>query len=99
MSNASERLVLVTDAGPPAFAPLETVTEAISPGPIDTAINEKSGMPAAMTERFAKLGTTIPLQRKGRSEEIAAAVAFLAFGATYTTGAELPVDGGWSRTC
>jgi NAD(P)-dependent dehydrogenase (short-subunit alcohol dehydrogenase family) len=33
----------------------------------------------------------------GRAEEVARAVAFLAFEATYTTGAELPVDGGASQ--
>ena len=33
----------------------------------------------------------------GQSEEVAKAVAFLAIDATYTTGAELSVDGGWSQ--
>ena len=36
-------------------------------------------------------------KRLGRPEEIAKAVAFLAIDATFTTGAELPVDGGWSQ--
>ena len=35
--------------------------------------------------------------RWGTSEEIAKAVLSLAFDATFTTGAELPVDGGWSQ--
>ena len=34
------------------------------------------------------------MKRIGEAEEVAKAVAFLAFDATYTTGAELPVDGG-----
>jgi NAD(P)-dependent dehydrogenase (short-subunit alcohol dehydrogenase family) len=38
-----------------------------------------------------------PMKRFGTSEEIAKAVLFLAFDATYTTGAELPVDGGLSQ--
>jgi NAD(P)-dependent dehydrogenase (short-subunit alcohol dehydrogenase family) len=38
-----------------------------------------------------------PMARFGRNEEVARAVAFLAFDATYTTGAELPVDGGVSQ--
>ncbi len=33
----------------------------------------------------------------GTSEEIAKAVLFLAFDATFTTGLEIPVDGGWSQ--
>jgi len=31
------------------------------------------------------------------AEEVAKAVVFLAFDATFTTGAELPVDGGLSQ--
>ena len=31
------------------------------------------------------------------SDEIAKAVLFLAFDATFMTGVELPVDGGWSQ--
>ncbi len=38
-----------------------------------------------------------PMKRFGRPEEIAMAVAYLAFEATFTTGAELPVDGGLSQ--
>ena len=37
---------------------------------------------------------TNPMKRIGRPEEVAAAVCFLAFEATYTTGAELAIDGG-----
>ena len=35
----------------------------------------------------------VPMKRWGKSEEIAKAVLFLAFDATFTTGAELPVEG------
>lgn len=35
-----------------------------------------------------------PMQRFGTAAEIARAAAFLAFDATYTTGAEFVVDGG-----
>ncbi len=38
-----------------------------------------------------------PMQRFGRPEEVAAAVVFLGFDATFTTGAELVVDGGASQ--
>jgi NAD(P)-dependent dehydrogenase (short-subunit alcohol dehydrogenase family) len=38
-----------------------------------------------------------PMLRFGESSEVAKAVLFLAFDATYTTGAELTVDGGASQ--
>lgn len=38
-----------------------------------------------------------PMLRFGRPEEFARAAAFLAFDATFTTGAELAVDGGGSQ--
>ena len=41
----------------------------------------------------------IPMGRLGRPEEFAAMVAFLASErASYTTGASIPVDGGWIRS-
>jgi NAD(P)-dependent dehydrogenase (short-subunit alcohol dehydrogenase family) len=36
----------------------------------------------------------VPMKRFGTSEEVAKAVLFLGFNATYTNGVELPVDGG-----
>ncbi|MBI0295250.1 SDR family oxidoreductase [Streptomyces sp. PRKS01-29] len=67
---------------------------AISPGPVDTGILESS-MPQEAAERFkAARVAENPMRRFGTPEEIARAVAFLAFDATYTTGAELVVDGG-----
>jgi len=45
-------------------------------------------------ETKARIAETNPMKRIGRPEEIAAAVCFLAFEATYTTGAELAIDGG-----
>jgi NAD(P)-dependent dehydrogenase (short-subunit alcohol dehydrogenase family) len=37
------------------------------------------------------------MKRLGRPEEVSKAVLFLAFDATFTTGAELPVDGGMTQ--
>lgn len=67
---------------------------AVSPGPIDSGILEKS-MPQEAAER-TKVGmaASTPMARMGIPAEIARAVAFLAFEATYTTGTELAVDGG-----
>jgi len=70
---------------------------AISPGPIDTGILEKSLPKDAAEQTRAQMTANNPMVRFGDSEEVAKAVAFLAFDATYTTGAELPVDGGASQ--
>lgn len=70
---------------------------AVSPGPIDTGILERS-LPAAAAEATREQMRSVnPMQRFGRPEEVAAAVAFLGFDATFTTGAELVVDGGASQ--
>jgi NAD(P)-dependent dehydrogenase (short-subunit alcohol dehydrogenase family) len=67
---------------------------AISPGPIDTGILEKT-MTEEAAERFkAQVVADNPMQRFGTVDEFAKAAAFLAFDATYTTGAEFTVDGG-----
>ena len=65
---------------------------AIAPGYIATEM-----VAAVAPETLAKIVAQIPLGRLGQPEEIAKAVAFLAIDATYTTGIELPVDGGWSQ--
>jgi NAD(P)-dependent dehydrogenase (short-subunit alcohol dehydrogenase family) len=67
----------------------------ISPGPIVTPILDKNGFTAAQKEAFiAGAGDRIPLGRTGTEAEVAAAALYLAADATYTTGAELFVDGG-----
>ncbi len=71
---------------------------AVSPCPIDTPIVGKvftdKDEAAQIREKMASM---VPMKRWGTSEEIAKAVLFLAFDATFTTGAEIPVDGGWSQ--
>jgi NAD(P)-dependent dehydrogenase (short-subunit alcohol dehydrogenase family) len=67
----------------------------ISPGPIVTAILDKGGLTPAQKGNFIEgAKTRIPLRRTGTSAEVAAAALYLAADATYTTGAELFVDGG-----
>ena len=70
----------------------------MTPGPIDTPIVGKvfAGKDEVAQIR-EKMKGMVPMKRWGTSEEIAKAVLFLAFDATFTTGAELPVDGGWSQ--
>lgn len=69
---------------------------AAPPGPIDTGILERT-MPAdAAREFLAQMKADNPMQPLGEPEEVAKAIIFLAFDATYTTGTELLVDGGAS---
>jgi len=78
--------------------PREIRVNAVSPGPTDTpswgkAFPDKD-VAAQVTGQMREAN---PMKRFGMPEEIARAVLFLAFDATFTTGAELPVDGGWSQ--
>jgi Enoyl-(Acyl carrier protein) reductase len=67
----------------------------ISPGPIITPILDKGGLTPAQKDGFIEgAKTRIPLGRTGTAAEVAAAALYLAADATYTTGAELFVDGG-----
>ncbi|MDF2825957.1 MAG: short-chain dehydrogenase [Mycobacterium sp.] len=69
---------------------------AVSPGPIDTGILERS-MPADVARQFIdQMKAANPMRRFGEPAEVARAIRFLAFDATYTTGTELLVDGGAS---
>jgi NAD(P)-dependent dehydrogenase (short-subunit alcohol dehydrogenase family) len=78
--------------------PREIRVNAVTPGPIDTGILEKAFPDKdAAAQMRGHAGGMVPMKRFGTSEEIAKAVLFLAFDATFTTGAELPVDGGWSQ--
>jgi NAD(P)-dependent dehydrogenase (short-subunit alcohol dehydrogenase family) len=70
---------------------------AVSPGPIDTGILERT-LPAEAVEPTKRaMRERNPMQRFGRPDEVARAVAFLAFEATFTTGSEVAVDGGVSQ--
>jgi NAD(P)-dependent dehydrogenase (short-subunit alcohol dehydrogenase family) len=78
--------------------PREIRVNAVTPGPIDTPILGKVFTDKnAVAQIKEKMSGTVPMKRFGTSEEVAKAVLFLGFDATYTNGAELPVDGGWSQ--
>ena len=78
------------------LAPRGIRVNTISPGPIETAIHSKSGLsPKQTTGMMEKMLAAVPLGRLGQSEEVAKAALFLASDdASFTTGAELFVDGG-----
>jgi NAD(P)-dependent dehydrogenase (short-subunit alcohol dehydrogenase family) len=68
----------------------------VAPGPIETPIIGRTGLPQEAIDQFAKdIKGRVPMQRFGQPEEVAAAVAFLASqDASYMTGVEINVDGG-----
>lgn len=69
---------------------------AVAPGPIETPIFGRTGLPKEQSDEFIKgLVSQIPMKRLGQPEEVASAVAFLASSdASYITGVEINVDGG-----
>ncbi len=71
----------------------------IAPGPIDTPIFGKMGLPEDVLEETGKsFAAMVPLGRFGASEEIARTALFLASeDASYINGVELEVDGGLSQ--
>lgn len=67
---------------------------ALCPGLIDTVMLDKSGL----REIANRQGAALPVRRIGRTDEVAAAVAWLASDeSSYVTGQCLFVDGGWFR--
>lgn len=69
---------------------------AIAPGSImtETFLGFTNGGDPEMVRRMAD--TFHPMGRIGEPDEVARAVLFLCSDATFTTGATLPVDGGWA---
>jgi NAD(P)-dependent dehydrogenase (short-subunit alcohol dehydrogenase family) len=65
----------------------------VSPGPVLTPFLDQFS-PKQKDNFIESAKTRIPLGRTGTAAEVAAAVLYLAADATFTTGAELFVDGG-----
>jgi NAD(P)-dependent dehydrogenase (short-subunit alcohol dehydrogenase family) len=69
---------------------------AVSPGPIDTPLYDKLGVPDAYREQINKdIIAGIPAGRFGSAAEVAKAVVYLASDdSAWTVGSEIVVDGG-----
>ncbi|MDH5681119.1 MAG: SDR family oxidoreductase, partial [Spirochaetota bacterium] len=71
----------------------------LSPGPIDTPIFHRAGVPEeaveGMKDQFTQM---VPMKRLGTSREIGTAAVFLASqDSSYVVGEELQVDGGMAN--
>jgi NAD(P)-dependent dehydrogenase (short-subunit alcohol dehydrogenase family) len=88
-------LLMVTKVLARDLAPHGIRVNAVAPGVVATPMSERAtGGDAALEERTV---ARIPLRRLARPAEIAAATAFLlSDDASYVTGAELVVDGGYT---
>lgn len=69
---------------------------AVSPGPVETPLYDKLGIPDAYRDQLNKeIAATIPFGRFGTPEEVAKAVLYLASDESrWTVGSEIVVDGG-----
>jgi NAD(P)-dependent dehydrogenase (short-subunit alcohol dehydrogenase family) len=75
--------------------PRQIRVNAISPGFVKTPTMGIEGASPAELAAFEREGDLLtPMKRIGTTEEVARAVMFLGFEATFTTGTELVLDGG-----
>ena len=86
-------MVAMSQAMALELAPLGVRVNCIAPGAIDTPGASSTNMDAKAMEAML---APIPMHRKGKAEEIANAVLFLASNeSSYMTGSVMVVDGGW----
>ena len=97
--SSKSAIKLLTKAWAAEYGPSGVRVNAVSPGPIETAALEKAGLPPEMLEQaIAGFTSQVPLGRRGKPEEIAASVVFLASDeSSYITGVELAVAGGMAQ--
>ena len=92
---AKHGVVGLTKTAAVEYAPAGLRINAVCPGGVETAIVEELVAGGAVTR--ADLEAAQPVGRIGRPEEIASAIVWLlSDAASLTTGAAIPVDGGWT---
>lgn len=71
----------------------------LSPGPIETPIYSKLGMPKDQLDAFASnMSNTVPIKRFGSADEMAKVALFLASDdSSYIAGADIMADGGFGQ--
>lgn len=81
------------------LAPRGIRVNTLSPGPIETPIYGRLGLPEEQVQEMGQaIVAQVPLGRFGRVEETAEAVLFLASeGAAFIAGGDLAVDGGFAQ--
>jgi NAD(P)-dependent dehydrogenase (short-subunit alcohol dehydrogenase family) len=75
------------------YGPRGIICNAVAPGKIVTGT---AGDLSASEEGLAYVRSRTPFARLGRPEDVATAVSYLAGPASYTSGINLMVDGGWT---
>ena len=87
-------VVGLTKAAAKDYAKAGLRVNAVCPGPIDTPMLERIADVSRATIENA--GTSTPMGRNGKPEEVARVVVWLCTdAASYVTGAAMPVDGGF----
>lgn len=78
------------------LSPRKIRVNAVSPGPVETPLFGKIGMPQEAVNEFGQaMGNRVPLKRFGNATEVGKLVSFLSSDdASYITGSEYVIDGG-----
>jgi len=80
------------------WAPKNIRVNAVTPGPVSFPGGNWENIKTGMTDFYNATLAQMPMGRLGKAEEVARAVAFLASpAASYITGVNLVVDGGFTK--